>query len=151
MQKSNKPSDDDIRTEYTSLSSYVREIVKFRFTLLGLFLATSGFIVGGTNPSKEKFVLLAALSIGLWLLELRNRALLIELDTRAMQIENEYWKYQGAKADEPFFSCQHKEGPRYTRVWKWKVKCPVTHAKALDFIYLVVFLYALVSLYLIFN
>ena len=77
------------------------------------------------------------------MLELRNRSLLIELDERGIQIEREYWKYVEEKENEPFFSRQHKPGPRYTRVWGKTVKCPVSHGKALDLIYLIVFMYSL--------
>ena len=50
---------DDVRAEYSALSSYFNTVVSFRFTTLGLYLAAVGFIVSGT-VSKEKAALLLA-------------------------------------------------------------------------------------------
>lgn len=146
MCETKKPSDEDIRTEYTSLLAYGRQVVGFRFTLLGFFLATAGLIVGGGNLSKGKFVLLGLLSIALWMLELRNRSLLIIIDDRAMMIERECWKYERDKAFLPFVCTQHAPVVNYTRIWKWKVQCPISHTKAFDFIYLIIYLYSMAAI-----
>ena len=150
MSNKTKPDEEDVRTEYEALTAYGRQIVTVRYTLFGFFLPTVGLVILRGSPSEGEYLLFCFLTIGLWILELRNRALLIELDDRGMQIENEYWKYDGEKKDDPFISRQHKEGQRYTKVFwrRKKVPCPeiISHRNALDLIYLSVFLYSLLNL-----
>lgn len=52
-EQATKPDPADVRTEYAALSSYHNVVVTFRFTLLGFYLAASGFIVSGT-PTRAK-------------------------------------------------------------------------------------------------
>ena len=151
------PTPEDVRAEYTALSSYATTVVTFRFTLLGFYLAATGLIIGGVL-SKEKAALLLGLSVALWFMELRNRSLLANLAERGMQIEREHWGYRGKRAYEPFFSHQNKARPKddleagappppdYPRVWKWTVKIPISHTQAFDLTYLIVSLYAVVQL-----
>lgn len=91
------PTPEDVRAEYTALSSYATTVVTFRFTLLGFYLAATGLIIGGVL-SKEKAALLLGLSVALWFMELRNRSLLANLAERGMQIEREHWGYRGKRA-----------------------------------------------------
>lgn len=154
QQGEQKPDPEDIRTEYTALSSYFTTVITFRFTLLGFYLAATGLIVGG-GLSREKAGLLLGLSIALWLLELRNRSLFNNLAERGMQIEREYWGYRGKKAYDPFYSHHMKARPRndpeagnppapdYPKIWNWTVKIKVSHTQAFDLIFLLVSLYAL--------
>jgi hypothetical protein len=157
-EQENKPDPENIRTEYTALSSYATTIVTFRFTLLGFYLAAAGLIIG-SPPSKGKAVLLLGLSVSLWLLELRNRSLLDNLSYRGMQIERKYWGYRGLMAYDPFFCHQNKRKPEddpeagsppdpdYPKVWTWKMKIPVSHTQGLDLTYLLIALYALMQIF----
>ena len=158
QERIDKPDPEDVRTEYAALSSYATTVVRFRFTLLGFYLAAVGLIVA-SSLSKEKAALLLGLTVVLWLLELRNRSLLNNLAQRGMQIEREYWGYRGRRAYDPFFSHQNKVKPTddpeagepplpdYPKVWNWQVKITVSHTQALDLTYLLVALYAVVHLF----
>ena len=153
----NKPNPEDVRVEYTALTSYATTIVTFRFTLLGFYLAAAGLIIG-SPPSRGKAALLLGLSVSLWLLELRNRSLLDNLSYRGMQIERKYWGYRGLMAYDPFICHQNKKKPEddhaaaeppppdYPKVWNWKLKIPVSHTQGLDLTYLLIALYALVQI-----
>jgi hypothetical protein len=150
---------EDVRAEYSALTSFFNTVITFRFTTLSLYLAAVGFIVSGAL-SKEKAALLLGMSVALWLLELRNRSLFYNLTERGIQIEREHWGYKGPKAYEPFYSHMMKirparekdpEAPEpppldYPIVWSWKVKLAISHTKAFDLVYLFVILFALYSL-----
>ena len=110
MPNVDKTINDNITTKYEALSAYGRQIVTFRFTLLGFFLAAVGLVVSGVNPSIGEYMLLCFLTLGLYMLELRNRSLLIELDERGIQIEREYWEYVGEKENELFFHVSISQG-----------------------------------------
>ena len=155
-----KINEENIRAEYTALTSYGNQVVSFRFTLLGFYLATIGLIMSG-DPSKGKMLLLLWISFTLWLLELRNRALLSNLSERGMQIERFYWGYRGSKAYDPFICRQHKEkpsddpaageppGPDCTKIFFWRVKPPawlISHTFALDLMYSGIILFAIYQL-----
>ncbi len=158
--KIDSPNPEDVRTEYTALSSYFNTVITFRFTTLSLYLAAIGFIVSGTL-SKEKSALLIGMSVALWLLELRNRSLFNNLAERGSQIEREYWGYKGQKAYEPFYSHMMKVRPPkdrdpnapdpppldYPTLWSWEVRIAISHTKAFDFLYLVVILFALYTFF----
>ena len=136
------PDPDDIRAEYAALTAYGRQVVNFRFTLLGFFLAAAGLVLGGQDVAGPKALLIAFIALVLWMLELRNRALLMDLDERAIYIERHYWHLG---EHEGFVSCQHRPEQKYTRLWKWRVKCPISHSKALDLVYIAVFVYSLIE------
>lgn len=157
-------NNDDIRTEYSALSSYFNAVVTFRFTTLGFFIASVGLIVG-SSPSKEKAFLLLGISISLWLLELRNRSLFTNLAYRGMQIERDFWGYRGLSAYDPFYSRQIKVKPAidkdseatdapppdHTKIFFWKVNIPITHTVALDLLYIIVMVFALIQLFTLYN
>jgi len=89
-----KPDPDDVRCEYSALSSFHNSVVSYRFTLLGFFVAAVGIILGG-DVTIDKAFLLLALTIAMYIVELRNRVLYYEMTKRAMQIERECWGYKG--------------------------------------------------------
>lgn len=158
----NKIKEENIRTEYAALTSYGNQVVSFRFTLVSFYIAAIGLIMSG-EPSKTKLWLLLWISITLWLLELRNRALLSNLSERGMQIERLYWGYRGDKAYDPFICHQNKEkppddldaseppGPDSFKIFFWKMQPPmkynpVTHTFALDLMYIGVILFTIYQL-----
>jgi hypothetical protein len=98
---------ENIRTEYTAITSYHNKIVSFRFTLIGLYLAAVGFIMSG-NLSLIKLLFLILISSALWIIELRNRSLLNNLCARGMRIEQDYWDYKNDHRFEPFFGHMNK-------------------------------------------
>lgn len=157
-EETHKTNEENLRTEYSALTSYGNMVVSFRFTLVGFYLAAIGLIATGC-PSKEKAILLVWLSIVLWFLELRNRGLLFNLSERGVQIERTYWGYRGPRAYEPFISHQNKVKPKDdpkagdppdpdpTRILFWQLKIPVSHIVALDLLYLGIIVYAVVQLF----
>ena len=153
-------NNDNLRTEYSALSSYFNTIVTFRFTTVGFFIAAVGLIVG-SSPSKEKAFLLLGISISLWLLELRNRSLFTNLAYRGIQIEREFWGYRGLSAYDPFYSRQIKVKPAiekdseatdlpppdYPKILFWEVKIPISHTVAFDLLYFIVIVFAIIQLF----
>jgi hypothetical protein len=102
-----QPDPDAVRAEYAALTSYVTSLVGHRFTILGFYLAAVGFIVGG-NATRADGFLLIGITVGLWLMEVRNRSLTSNLSKRGAQIEREVWGYTGRHTYEPFFNRQIK-------------------------------------------
>lgn len=151
-----KPKEEDVRAEYAALCSYHNAIVGFRFTLLGFFVATVGFMLGGDFTPDKAFLLLA-LTVAMYVIELRNRVLYFEMTKRAMQIEREHWGYKGQAAYEPLFCYMAKvkpdadtdaeapEPPPYNHPQVWGRKLPwlASHSKGLDILYCAVAVYAL--------
>jgi len=150
---------EDVRAEYASLNAYSSTIVTFRFTLVGFFLAAVGLVVQG-GVQRDEAMLLLALSLCLWILELRNRALLMNLSGRAIQIEREIWGYTGPQSYDAFACRQLKVHPAddedapsrppadKTRILFWEVRLParlLTHTIGLDFLYLTVIIYAVAT------
>jgi len=131
----------ELLVKYSALQNYINAIVTFRFTVLGFYLATVGLLLGGT-PSLEKYTLLAFITIPLYIIELRNRFLKDKLGGQAARIEK-YWmnekeKPSGYELDKTyafnirlFSSNNDHEDPG------------ITHTRALDCIYGVIFLYSL--------
>jgi len=145
---------DNLRTEYTALSSYFNTVISFRFTTIGLYLAAVGFIVSG-SISTEKAFLLLGLSFILWLMDLRNRTLFYNLAERGMQIEWEYWRYRGLEAYNPFYRHMMKERPPiakdpnapdrpppdFTKILFWKIA--VGHSLSINLLFSFIILFAL--------
>ncbi len=150
------PDQDNLRTEYTSISQFFNTVVTFRFTTLSLYLAAVGFIFSG-SLSDEKYILLIGISVPLWLIELRNRSLYKELAGRGMQIEREYWGYKGPRAYESFYSRimrikpQDSEAPdppppANTVLWNREIRINVSHTKAFDLLYLFIIAFSAFNL-----
>jgi len=149
---------DNVRAEYAAVNSYSSTVATFRFTLVGFFLAAVGLVVRDGIP-RDDALLLLALSLCLWILELRNRALLGNLSGRALQIERDIWGYSGSRAYDGFVSRQMKsrpaddadapEPPRLdvTRIFFWKARLPVSHTLGLDLMYLSVAIYAITKIW----
>ena len=151
-----EPDPNDVRIEYTAVSSFHTAVVTFRFTLLGFFVASVGILISG-GVTLDKGLLLLGITGAMYVIELRNRVLYSELSQRAMQIEREYWGYKGGKAYDAMFCYLLKEKPdskvdsaageppRYNSPMVWGSKRPwiASHTKGLDLVYGVIALYAL--------
>ncbi len=148
---------ENLRTEYTALSSYHQTVASFRFTTLGFYLAAVGLIVSG-QPTKGKALLLLGLSITLYMVELRNRSLVTNIAQRGVEIERDYWGYNKVEnIYRPFYSHMmktkpteikslkdvRKPSPDYPKVWKKIVPFAISHTIGLDILYLVVTIYCL--------
>lgn len=117
-----KPSthkDEDIRTEYSAVVDYHTSIVNSRFTVAGLYVAAVGFLASTVLGKDVSTVARLAgcglacwLTLCLWILELRSRALFTNLAHRGIDIEHRYWGLtEGEDWYAGFFSRQYKEPP----------------------------------------
>lgn len=154
-------SADNLRAEYTALSSYSNTLVGFRLTLLGFYLATVALIVEGSWPvSVPVSLLVIVLTLSLYLFELRTRILLHHLAKRAIEIEQVNWNFKNQKGEQPFFS---RQLPKYLKPYgvlvkddyyspqikilgiipvRWRL---VSHSLALDVLYLGILIFFIVS------
>ena len=109
---------EEKRVEYQAVVGYHTAIVSSRFTIAGLYVAGVGFLVAAVlEPDTNWPARLAGsglalwLTLCLWVLELRSRALYKNLGRRGVAIEHRYWGLTGKELCEGFFSRQYKEPP----------------------------------------
>ena len=111
-------SDDNLHSEYSAVVGYHTALVQSRFTIAGLYSAALALLL--TVEFKAETSLNAKLGIAaigfvltlcLWILELRSRALLSAVHKRGAQIERESWGLGGEKWYKGFFSLQVKKAP----------------------------------------
>lgn len=143
MATSQNDRDEFLRTEYKALVEYFGKIITFRFTTVSFFIAAVAFVLGRANPKWHHYLLLLAFSLGIWIVELRNRSLSGNLVCRAKEIELRW-----ANNEKPFFT--HMIPPpggwyqdQAPMLWfllpsKWFI----THTVGLDIIYLSVIVYS---------
>ena len=84
---------ENARCEYAALQSYHDTIVNSRFTIAGLYVAAIGFMANAvfskdaTDGGRAAGSLLATwLTLCLWVLEARSRAILATVGRRAVEI-----------------------------------------------------------------
>lgn len=156
------PNPDNVRAEYAALIAYHNSVVSFRFTLLGFFAAAVAFIAK-EDLHRSQAILLLVLTIGLYIVERRNRILYTQMGKRAMEIEQKYWKLNrsddGSDTGLPLFCLfRMDELPddlinRLSNEQKKNLKCRGTfwqrilsHSRGLDIVYLSVMIYSVWSL-----
>ena len=142
------PSQNDrgefLRTEYDALSRYFNTVITFRFTTASFFIAAVALVLRIENLDWYHYLLLLLVSLGAWIVELRNRSLSANLVKRAKEIECR-WADQGSA---PFFTHMiPPEGVWYSDQAKmlW-FSLPsmkfITHTFGLDIVYLSVIAYS---------
>ncbi|MBM3212678.1 hypothetical protein FJZ33_10685 [Candidatus Poribacteria bacterium] len=114
----NKYKFEDIRSEYASIVNYHTSLVGSRFTIAGLFVAASGFLISAIFNKDASWLMRLGIStlalwltICLWILELRSRCLYNNVAHRGIEIEHRYWGLTGKEWYSGFFSRQYKEPP----------------------------------------
>ena len=149
------PNAEDLRAEYSVIGSYVTKMTGLRFQTMTIYIAALGFIVSQGTPEWPTVLLILAVSLGLWILELRNRDLLHKLGERGRVIEGDYWKYpRASKTDDPgagFFL--DEDVPATLRIGTF-VMTPkserlgqlISHEFGIDLIFLAVIAYAILLL-----
>jgi len=112
---------EDVRAEYEAVLSYHTALVNSRFTIAGLYVAAVGFLASAIFNKDVTWVGRAAasglacwLTLCLWVLELRSRALYTNLAQRGIDIEHRYWNLVGNDWYQGFFSRQYREPPSTT-------------------------------------
>ena len=109
---------ENIRAEYAAIVAYHSSTVSSRFTVAGLYIAAMGFLASVVLHKDTPWLTRAAgsalawwLTICLWILELRSRALYTNLAHRGIEIEHKHWGLIDEKWYSGFFSRQYKEPP----------------------------------------
>ena len=145
----------NLRTEYAVIGSYVTAMTGLRFQLMGLYLAAVGFIFSRGTPSSLNAALILGVSIGLWILDLRNRDLLARHGERGRKIERAWGYGEGAfsEAGGDGFFHDEKVPPRLRifvfefpghRGMRWERV--ISHGVGIDLVFLGVIVYAVVLL-----
>lgn len=159
--KFNRNNDFQI-AEYNNLSHYFSTVITFRFTTVAFFIAAVALMLRINNPTIYHYILLFLISVGIWLVELRNRAIFYNLIERGWEIEKKWADHE--KGILPFFTHMTpwdaakkypkipEESRRFdkTRIlWftRFSARC-ISHTMGLDIIYLSVIGY---SLWLLFS
>lgn len=81
------PKPENLRAEYGVLASYITAMTGMRFQTIAIYLAAIGLIVSAGTPSSLSALLILVVSLGLWVLDLRNRDVLHRLGERGQMIE----------------------------------------------------------------
>ena len=87
------PDPNNLRSEYSVIGSYVTQMTGMRFQTIAIYLAALGLVFSRGAPSSPTAGLILVVSVGLWILDLRNRDLLKRLGERGRTIE-QVWGYQ---------------------------------------------------------
>ena len=151
--------DHPLLVEYSVLAEYFGKVITFRFTTAAFFIAAIAFIISRSMPNEmAEYVLLFAMSFGIWIVELRSRGIFDNILHRAWQIES-HWA-NPCLGELPFFihmtpDAAHKSGiieiPETNRKWdrtrilifKYFSLRHISHTLGLDILYLSVMAYSL--------
>ncbi len=142
-----KASGEDIRTEYVSLCSSINQFASLRFTLVGLYVTGVGVLAVADKIVYTKFILIMALTVCLWVVDLRTRELLENLIRRGSQIEVDEWGYTDANGQpKPFITSLRTRNAKNIDFLFWRISAPVTHSLGLDLLFSSIFIYSSVQL-----
>jgi hypothetical protein len=129
---------------YPALTSHMGTVVGFRFQTLGLFLVALGFIVSRNDRWVASLVLI--LAAGLWMVELKTRALLDALGKEGRRMERAIGRgaftaqYRGALGPDPYREVEVGAG------WRKRFPFELRHTLGLDVVYIGVMVWATVLL-----
>lgn len=151
----------NLRTEYTALSSYFNQVVTFRITILGIYLAAVGIIVSKEQSNLIINLFLAFLTIVVWCLDLRNRTLYTNLSDRGIQIEEEWG---GAKKELHKFNAFYHYMMRaklaeevglskndyidYPKIFCKRLPFPISYSITFDLMFAIVLFYSLLRIFI---
>jgi len=140
-------SGEDIRAEYISICSAINQFASLRFTLAGLYIPGVGILAVADKLVYTKFILIMALTVCLWIVDLRTRELIENLIRRGSQIEVNEWGYADANGQpKPFITSLRTRNSQNIDFLFWHVSAPVTHSLGLDLLFSSIFIYSLVQL-----
>lgn len=140
------PDKEDVRIEYTAISSRLSQLASFRFGLAGLYLASIGVIISSDKPTKASFVLVIWLTLCLWIVELRTRSLLESLKHRMIYIASHYWGYGSDKGEQSYISQWGNEKSCKPKFLFGRISIPATHSLGFDMLFLGVIVYSVYQL-----
>ena len=108
------------RTHELNTQRRLSTLVNSRFTIAGLYVAAIGFLASAVLDNDATWIaraggsLLASwLTLCLWILELRSRALFTNIAHRAIDIEHRTWGLTEQEWYVGLFSRQYKEPPNW--------------------------------------
>jgi hypothetical protein len=126
--KAMTPDSQDIRAAYSAIVDYHNNLAQMRFTLVGIFLATNGFLVTGLFQASPSLLSIPALHIigfvlagFFWLIEVRTYQLLENLAKRGLDLEQQL----GLNNDQGFFFLM-EEQPIDAKLLPTELKIPPT-------------------------
>jgi hypothetical protein len=151
MAVSSDPKPENLRTEYSVIGSYVTAMTGMRFQTMAIYIAALGFVVSRGAPKPSTLALILALSVGLWILDLRNREILRRLGDRGKEIEAEWGDPESPAA---FFRGRNVRAKLQIATFEFAPKCKglrlprrfISHALAIDLVFLTVIVYAILLL-----
>jgi len=144
------PYDKNLLTMYNAIVDYHNALAQVRFTIAGLYLAATGFLVNSWFSKVGQIsnylfipILGILLAMGCWLLEIRTYQLLDNLGTRGLEIE----KKMNISSDIGFFALMNKQTQSakwpfcHKELPKWEfIKYIVSHSFGFSFLYSVIIL-----------
>jgi hypothetical protein len=80
---------EDRRAKYRAVVDYELAMTQARFQTLAIFIAAVGFVVGRGHLSPSTGALFLLISVGLWIVDLRNRDVLVEWRSVGRDLEEE--------------------------------------------------------------
>ena len=93
---------ENLRQEYSALTGFYGTVINWRFATATVFLGAVAFILGKESLTQEHYLILIAFTIGMWIIELRNRSIFRRILERARKIER-IWGYPNLVAGYAFF------------------------------------------------
>ena len=140
---------NNLRTEYSALSSYFNTVVSFRFTSLGFYLAAVGLICKDDAPTVARGLLLLLITVSIYLIELRNRTLYKNLACRGAEIERIWWGEVQKKENQdhickPYFNHMMHPVPKDIATDFSHQFGEIRHSYGINLLFVGVFLYALI-------
>ncbi|MGB2754895.1 MAG: hypothetical protein WBD75_09190 [Phycisphaerae bacterium] len=121
--KKNSKQAENMRAEYTSLCSYYAQVISFRFTLLGFFIAAVALVLTSENVPFSRGLVLIGISVPVWFIEIRNRQIFHRLLRRGMEIEDKWYGLQadpGTNKEEHRHAKPNGEEPFCHQGWPWR-------------------------------
>lgn len=90
---------EDVRANHAAIAGAEIAVTQLRFQTLTVYLAAVGFIVGLGEPRRRIGALLLVITLGLWVLDLRNRDLLSSFRGAGRKVE----QHMEVEADAGYF------------------------------------------------
>ena len=149
--------DKNLPTIYNAIVDYHNVLIQVRFTIAGLYLAATGFLVNSwfnIDHQNCTYVFIPILGISLalvcWLLEIRTYHLLNNLGNRGKTIENSmkinsdigFFALMEKQPLQPKWPFTQKELPQWTFF-----KCIVSHSFGFNLIYLIIFIFWIITFF----
>jgi hypothetical protein len=144
---------EELRCEYQAIAQFLTATLAVRFTTLGFFAATAGFIFQCSSlEGNIRGPVILCLTIVVWLIEVKNRIILAKYRNRGEDIEKIWRSRCGTCFDKPFFHRAH-DYPVVHFLWlgvkfpaSARLKRIISHSVAIDILMLSALVAAVASM-----